>query len=907
MLPNQICLLIAFMCFHFQGSAQFLPTTITYSYTGSMQQFTVPPCVGSMTIEAKGASGGAGGGGGPTGANGGSVKGVFTATPGSVMYMFVGGQGSVTAGGFNGGANGGSGSATSGAGGGGASDVRIGGATLADRIIVAGAGGGAGGSFTANPAGGVGGGGNPFSVASGYGGGGAAGACGLDVKGGDNGGFAVCAGASGGGGGYFSGGMGGGITNTISGSFGCAGTLGSGGIGGGSIFSCGGTSIGVNGGGGGGGGYYGGGGGMSGILYPLWGGPCNAGGAGGSSWANNSIFTNLSYTAGNNSGHGSITISYVFNGLQINATANPSAICVGSSAQLAVSGANNYTWSTNAISNTISVSPAISSIYSVAATNSIGCFASTTLAVLVNTSIPSLSISSSTTSVCPSNTVSLNASGGNSNFWSGGVSNGIPFAPLGTAQYTATAQNACGTSTAAITITVTPLLLSAVVNPPILCAGTTATLSSSGATTYTWQPGGFTGSNNLVSPVANTIYTVTGTFGLCVNNSTVGLAVTPSPTLTTSSSSWSVCSGSSATLSALGANNYTWQPGNQTGSSIVVTPGASTVYVVTGANNMNCVSNSNLAVVVFSVPNVSGIASNTALCPGNSVTLSASGANSYLWSNGSTSSSLVVNPASSSTYSVTGTNTTSGCSASASLSVLVFISSLTLTPPSALCLGGTVNLIASGANSYTWSTGSTGSSISISPVISSTYSVQALSNFSGLNCASSGTTSVTVYPLPIVTALASKTIVCKNSPSTTLTAGGAQTYVWSTSSTSQSIVVTPAVSTVYTVTGTDSNNCVNSFTLQILVNPCTVIEEALVEGDQMLLVYPNPSRSVFTVKAERAMELILLNELGQAIRKLELSTENNFEVQVSHLAAGIYFIQSKENSAWLKHKVFVQD
>jgi Secretion system C-terminal sorting domain len=120
-------------------------------------------------------------------------------------------------------------------------------------------------------------------------------------------------------------------------------------------------------------------------------------------------------------------------------------------------------------------------------------------------------------------------------------------------------------------------------------------------------------------------------------------------------------------------------------------------------------------------------------------------------------------------------------------------------------------------------------------------------------------------------------------------------------------VVTPAVSTVYTVTGSDANNCVNSFTLQILVDPCTGILEAPVEGNQTLLVYPNPGRSVVTIKAERAMELILVNELGQVLRKLELSTENNFEVQVSHLAAGIYFIQSKENSAVLKPKVLVQD
>ena len=900
-------MLMVFLGLQIQVSAQFVPTTLTFSHTGSIQQFTVPPCVGSMTIEAKGASGGTGGGGGPVGANGGSVKGVFTATPGSVMYFFVGGQGSVTAGGFNGGANGGTGSSTSGAGGGGASDVRIGAATLADRIIVAGAGGGAGGALTSNPLGGAGGGGNAFTLASGFGGGGTLGDCSFEVKGGDNGGFMACAGTSGGGGGFLSGGMGGGISNTLTGSFGCPGTLGNGGIGGGSIFSCGGTSVGVNGGGGGGGGYYGGGGGMSAIPYNVFSPPCNSGGAGGSSWANNTIFSNLSYTAGNNAGHGLITITYILNGLQIIASANPPAICLGNVAQLSVSGANTYTWSTNAISNTISVSPAISSIYSVVATNSIGCFAGTTLAVVVNTAVPALSLSSSTNNVCPSNTVSLNASGGITNSWSGGVSNGIPIAPLSTAQYTATAQNACGTSTGVITISVMPLPVIAVANQTLVCAGNVALLSASGAASYTWQPGTIVSSTVQVSPVSNTIYTVTGMYENCTNTATFSISVSPLPTVSAIASSWSVCSGSSATLSATGANNYTWQPGNQTGSSIVVSPGVSTAYVVTGANSLNCTSNANQAIVVFPTPSVTSISSSSALCAGASVTLSASGANSYLWNTGSNSSSFVVSPAVSSVYSVIGTSTSNGCSASSSLSVTVYIPSLTLTLPSSICLGGTINLSASGANSYTWNTGSTSSSISVSPAASGSYSVQALTNFPGLTCSSAGTTSVTVNSLPVVTALATKTIVCKNSPSTTLTAGGALTYVWSNSSTLQSVVVAPAVTTVYTLTGTNANNCSNSATIQIMVDPCTGIHENSLQGNQTIVVYPNPSSSAFTVKALTSMELLLVNELGQVLRTIDLNSDNNFEYRVIDLTNGIYFIRSKENSGTHTLKVLVQD
>src|SRR6218665_2210867 len=79
-------------------NAQAQTTTLTFTHTGAQQTFTIPSCVGSMTILAKGAAGSVGGSSGSAGANGGSVYGIITATPGAVMYINVGGQGSVNAG-----------------------------------------------------------------------------------------------------------------------------------------------------------------------------------------------------------------------------------------------------------------------------------------------------------------------------------------------------------------------------------------------------------------------------------------------------------------------------------------------------------------------------------------------------------------------------------------------------------------------------------------------------------------------------------------------------------------------------------------------------------------------------------------------------------------------------------------
>jgi hypothetical protein len=109
----------------------------TFDYTGSAQTFTVPAGVTSLTIDAYGAQGSnysyASGG------QGGRVQGTLAVTPGDVLNIYVGGQS-----GFNGGGIGGYGAYTSGVSGGGATDIRIGGTSLSDRVIVAGGGGGAG-------------------------------------------------------------------------------------------------------------------------------------------------------------------------------------------------------------------------------------------------------------------------------------------------------------------------------------------------------------------------------------------------------------------------------------------------------------------------------------------------------------------------------------------------------------------------------------------------------------------------------------------------------------------------------------------------------------------------------------------------------------------------------------------
>jgi hypothetical protein len=224
----------------------------TFTYTGHEQKFVVPSGVTKVTVVALGAAGAGvrGVGCGPLAAydtgvcfgRGGRLEAEITVTPGEKLYVNVGGKGGSVAGGFNGGGNPGiTASYDYGNGGGGASDIRAGGHSLKDRIIVAAGGGGegfgqeyevsvggngggatggngsgefgeggSGGSQTQGGAGGAAGGSTGSASASGQPGG--DGALGVGGSGGNGGVGAHYEGGSGGGGGagYYGGGGGGG-------------------------------------------------------------------------------------------------------------------------------------------------------------------------------------------------------------------------------------------------------------------------------------------------------------------------------------------------------------------------------------------------------------------------------------------------------------------------------------------------------------------------------------------------------------------------------------------------------------------------------------------------------------------------------------------------------------------------
>ena len=253
----------------------------TFHYTGREQAFEVPKGVRQINVVMRGAAGG-----GTTGyvGRGGRVHGIIRVRPGQILFVFVGGQGNSTAGGFNGGGN--PGPEGVGYGGGGASDVRQGNDHLIDRTLVA-----AGGGGEVSTGGG-------YAQAGGRGGGETGGVGGSYCYRGRS----CVDGGGGGGGSQTRGGSGGAAGQESSlepGQPGAAGTLGHGGNGGsggcyygsGSCICSAYYSNGCPGAGGGGGYYGGGGGGGGGADYDssYYGGVPGGGGGGGSSWAKSSV------------------------------------------------------------------------------------------------------------------------------------------------------------------------------------------------------------------------------------------------------------------------------------------------------------------------------------------------------------------------------------------------------------------------------------------------------------------------------------------------------------------------------------------------------------------------------------------------------------------------------------------
>lgn len=490
------------------------------------------------------------------------------------------------------------------------------------------------------------------------------------------------------------------------------------------------------------------------------------------------------------------------------ANTTASAICAGNNVTLNGSGATSYTWD-NGVSDGVAFSPSSTNIYTVTGTDGNSCSNTATITVTVN-SLPSVVANTTASAICAGNNVTLNGSGATSYTWDNGVSDGIAFSPSSTNTYTVTGTdgNSCS-NTASVTVTVNSLpTVVANTTATSICPGDNVTLTGSGATSYTWDNGVSDGI--AFSPSSTNTYTVTGTDGNgCSNTSSVTVTVASSLTVTANTTANSICNGGSVTLTGGGASSYIWDNGVTNG--VPFTPGSTITYTVIGSSG-SCSDTAMVTVTVNSLPTVSANTSASSVCPGATVTLNGGGAVSYSWDSGVTDGVAFI-PASTHTYTVTGTDG-NGCSNTATVSVTVAstLNVVANTTDNNICAGDMITLTGSGATSYIWN-GGVIDGVAFAPSSSGIFTVIGTSG----SCSDTANISITVNSLPAVGASSTSNAICMFG-TVALSGTGASTYIW-TGGVTNGVAFNPTLTATYTVTGTDVNNCSNTSTITIVVNP----------------------------------------------------------------------------------------
>jgi gliding motility-associated-like protein len=480
-----------------------------------------------------------------------------------------------------------------------------------------------------------------------------------------------------------------------------------------------------------------------------------------------------------------------------NATINP--ICIGDSTQLSGSGGTSYVWD-NGVTNGGYASPIVTTMYHVIGTDIYGCVNTDSVNIVTNT-VPVVGATADTTTICNGDSVLLNGTGATTYVWNNGAIDNSYTSPTVTTTYIVTGTTGTCSDTASIQIVVNGLPpVVANTTSPAICLNDTVALFGTGAVSFAWNNG--VTDNVYFSPVVTTTYTVTGTDGNnCQNTDTISVIVYPLPAVLANATSLILCEGDSTQLSGSGASTYVWDNGITNGDWAI--PLTTTLYTVIGTDVNGCLDTNSVNITVNPNPVVGITATVNSLCVGDPVTLSGTGASSYVWTNG-VIDNVPFNPTSTSNYTVTGTNGF-GCTDTASTTIIVYNLPIVVanTTSFGVCEGDPVTLSGAGATSYVWDNG-VANNLPFVPTSALTYTV---TGTDANNCMNTANVFVDFYPI-IPFSLGPDTIVCPQKPISLFGNVNFTSYSWSNGSSLPSITVNFAG--LYVLTVTDIHGCVYS-------------------------------------------------------------------------------------------------
>jgi len=217
-----------------------------------------------------------------------------------------------------------------------------------------------------------------------------------------------------------------------------------------------------------------------------------------------------------------------------------------------------------------------------------------------------------------------------------------------------------------------------------------------------------------------TAFLTSASFACAANSSNLTIIVNTLPNIEIEASETELCFGNSLTLTATGAEEYTWSLGIVNG--VAFEPTETEIYSVSTLDSNGCAGSNEVSITVNTLPNIEIEASETEICFGNALTLTATGAEEYSWSLGIVNG-VAFEPTETEIYSVSAVDS-NGCAGSNEVSILVNpIPEIDLGADITICENAAPVSINAGSHaSYSWSTGATTASINVST--SGSYSVE---------------------------------------------------------------------------------------------------------------------------------------------------------------------------------------
>lgn len=258
------------------------------------------------------------------------------------------------------------------------------------------------------------------------------------------------------------------------------------------------------------------------------------------------------------------------------------------------------------------------------------------------------------------------------------------------------------------------------------------------------------------------------------------------------------------------------------------------------------------------------------------------------------------------TVSMVATNTIGSGGVSTQTVMVNANPSVVLASSYSVCSGKTATITASGASSFLWNTGSTSSSIYVSPTINTNYTVTGTT----AGCVNTKTTMVTVLGLPSVSAGPNNQQICAGAL-LTFTASGATSYSWIPNNVSGSTFTdTPSSSQTYTCIGTGPNGCTAEQAISVIVVNCTGIN---LNNNAYFAVYPNPAKDVLYINTNEnineKVQFVLFDANGKLILNKEVEKISNNEsvvFNIQSISTGTYFLEIKLKNTSKKIK-FVKE